>query len=136
LKKVFADTLYWLAITRPSDPWRQAAKAARTQLGKVRLVTTDGVLVEFLTALAGGGATLRAKAAAIVRAILSDKSLIVVPQTRELFLAGLALYENRADKGYSLTDCISMHVMKAEGITDILTNDHHFEQEGFTILIR
>jgi len=26
--------------------------------------------------------------------------------------------------------------MRDEGITDILTNDHHFEQEGFRVLIR
>jgi len=47
----------------------------------------------------------------------------------------LELYARRLDKEYSLTDCISMNVMRDEGITDILTNDHHFTQEGFTILI-
>jgi predicted nucleic acid-binding protein len=39
------------------------------------------------------------------------------------------------DKGYSLQDCIAMNVMKAEGITQVLTSDHNFEQEGFTILM-
>ena len=28
-----------------------------------------------------------------------------------------------------------MNVMVAEGITDILTNDHHFQQEGYNVLI-
>ena len=28
-----------------------------------------------------------------------------------------------------------MNAMDAEGITDVLTNDHHFEQEGYKILI-
>jgi predicted nucleic acid-binding protein len=28
-----------------------------------------------------------------------------------------------------------MNVMREEGIRDILTNDHHFTQEGFNILI-
>jgi predicted nucleic acid-binding protein len=36
-----------------------------------------------------------------------------------------------SDKGYRLTDCISMQTMHREGLTDILTNDKHFEQEGF-----
>jgi len=40
------------------------------------------------------------------------------------------------DKGYSLTDCISMETMRHEGITDVLTNDAHFEQEGFRALLR
>jgi predicted nucleic acid-binding protein len=29
-----------------------------------------------------------------------------------------------------------MNVMREEGMTDILTNDHHFTQEGFNVLIR
>ncbi len=39
------------------------------------------------------------------------------------------------DKAYSLTDCISMNAMRERGLTDILTNDHHFTQEGFHILL-
>jgi predicted nucleic acid-binding protein len=58
----------------------------------------------------------------------------VLPQTRADFDAALALYEARPDKGYSLTDCRSMLAMQGQSITDVLTNDHHFTQEGFTIL--
>jgi len=41
----------------------------------------------------------------------------------------------RPDKGYSLVDCISMQTMRREGITDALTHDRHFEQEGFRALL-
>ena len=41
----------------------------------------------------------------------------------------------RTDKDYSLIDCISMNACRQEGITEVLTNDHHFSQEGFTVLI-
>ena len=58
----------------------------------------------------------------------------MIHQTRELFLKGLTLYEARPDKEYSLTDCISMQTMRREGLTEVLTNDHHFTQEGFHIL--
>jgi predicted nucleic acid-binding protein len=58
----------------------------------------------------------------------------VIPQSRSSFLDALALYEARPDKAYSLTDCISMDVMRREGLTEVLTNDHHFTQEGFHIL--
>jgi predicted nucleic acid-binding protein len=60
----------------------------------------------------------------------------VVPQTHASFLGGLDLYKTRPDKGYSLTDCISMLTMRREGLTDALTNDRHFEQEGFRALFR
>jgi hypothetical protein len=52
------------------------------------------------------------------------------------FLAGLDLYSQRPDKGYSLADCISMQTMRREGLTEALTNDRHFEQEGFHALFR
>jgi len=51
------------------------------------------------------------------------------------FLKALELYESRLDKGYSLTDCISMNVCRELGIKEILTHDRHFEQEGFKILL-
>ena len=47
----------------------------------------------------------------------------------------MELYESRLDKGYSLTDCVSMQVMRERGISEVLTNDQHFAQEGFTILL-
>jgi predicted nucleic acid-binding protein len=103
-------------------------------LGDALIVTTDGVLVEFLTALSRGE-HMRKQAAKMVRAILENPNVKVIPQTRESFLKGLAFYENRSDKGYSMTDCISMNVMKAESLAEVLTNDRHFEQEGFTVLI-
>jgi predicted nucleic acid-binding protein len=47
---------------------------------------------------------------------------------------GLKLYQQRLDKGYSLTDCISMNTMRKSGITEVLTHDLHFTQEGFIIV--
>jgi uncharacterized protein len=68
--------------------------------------------------------------------ILTAHAVRVVPQSHESFLKGLALYEARPDKRYSLTDCISMQTMRYEGLTEALTNDRHFEQEGFRALFR
>ena len=66
---------------------------------------------------------------------LADPSITVLPQTRQRFEDGFALYKARPDKEYSLTDCITMEAMRQEGITEILTHDNHFTQEGFTILL-
>lgn len=71
-----------------------------------------------------------------MREILSDDDVLVIPQSHQSFLAGFDLYAARPDKGYSLTDCISMQTMRREGLTDVLTNDRHFEQEGFRALFR
>jgi predicted nucleic acid-binding protein len=124
-----------VAITSPQDQWHHRALDAYTVLGDVQLVTTDSVIIEFLAALSGAGAFYRRQAVAMVRQILANESVVTLPQTREVLLEGLDFYERRSDKGYSLTDCISMNVCRAEGITEVLTNDHHFTQEGFTVLI-
>lgn len=53
-----------------------------------------------------------------------------------LVTTDVELYAARFNKGYSLTDCISMQTMRHLGVTDVLTNDRHFEQEGFRALFR
>jgi predicted nucleic acid-binding protein len=136
MRAVFADTVYWVAVAKPGDQWSEIAKTARASLGEVRLVTTDEVLTEFLTLLSYGGEHLRRQAAKMVRAIMDNPNVKVLPQTRDSFLSGVKLYEERSDKQYSLTDCISMNAMRAESLSGILTIDNHFEQEGFSVLMR
>ncbi len=98
------------------------------------MVTTEEVLIEFLTWFAPSGAGGRAYAASAVQKILNDPGVQAVPQTHDSFLAGLALYAERLDKQYSMTDCISMQTMRSLGITEVLTRDQHFTQEGFRVL--
>src|SRR5207248_4169961 len=64
-----------------------------------------------------------------------DPATTIVRQTPELFDRALDLYRRRPDKGYSLIDCMSMVVCGDLGITDVLTRDAHFEQEGFRRLL-
>ena len=135
MKSVFVDTLYWVAIVRPHDSWKEAAETARQSIGEAILVTTDEVLSEFLAAMSGGGAEIRRRAVATVRQILASPQVTVIPQSRQSFTAALDLYADREDKAYSLTDCISMNAMRSLGIGEVLSNDHHFEQEGFGVLI-
>jgi predicted nucleic acid-binding protein len=98
------------------------------------IVTTDEVLTEFLNALSGSGPAGRPYAAATVHDLRTDANVTILPQTRADFDAALALYESRLDKGYSLTDCRSMLAMRSLNVSDVLTNDRHFAQEGFIVL--
>ena len=133
MRRVFADTLYWLAVFLPGDAWANAARLA--DVSEALLTTTEEVLAEFLTAVSAHGDHTRRLACRLVREILKDPAIEVVSQSHESFLAGLALYERRPDKQYSLVDCISMNVMRQKDIQEILTNDQHFSQEGFVRLL-
>jgi hypothetical protein len=58
-----------------------------------------------------------------------------VAASDELFGKGIARYDQRSDKSWSLTDCISFVVMEEHGVTEALTADRHFEQAGFVPLL-
>jgi len=124
-----------VALTNPDDTRYRDAVAFDAFLIDATIFTTDEVLVEFMTFFSTDP-WQRGRAAATVRRLLMNPAIRVVEQSRDSFLAGLDLYQARPDKGYSLTDCISMQTMQRDGITDALTNDHHFEQEGFRALFR
>src|SRR5271167_4743812 len=128
---VFADAFFWISLADVADSAHPRAVNFAAAFADCIIVTTDEVLTEFLTFFSGATVSVRRQAAESVRELLKNPRIRVVPQSRESFLAGLELYTRRLDKRYSLTDCISMRTMRQEGITEVLTNDLHFEQEGF-----
>jgi uncharacterized protein len=136
MNAVFADTFYWIAITNVQDFEHDRVKTYTRAFKPEFIYTTEEVLVEYLNYFAGWAPHLRLKATVNVETILSNRSVRVLPQTPDSFRAGFELYRARPDKGYSLTDCISMQALRSEGITDVLTNDVHFEQEGFRAVLR
>jgi predicted nucleic acid-binding protein len=135
MRRVYADTVYWIALANPLDQWHQLAVRAGRTLRGTTIITSEEVLTEFLAHFSNHGRTIREGAVRYVERILKSPAIIVRHQSHQTFLDGFALYQARPDKNYSLTDCISMQAMRAEGISDILTNDAHFKQEGFTTLL-
>jgi predicted nucleic acid-binding protein len=132
---LFADTLYWIALINSRDQWHQRVVSINATLGDARLVTTDSVPTETANFFAEYGDIMRRKVALAIRAVLDDERVEVLPETRQTFLDALTLYESRSDKAYSLTDCIAMNSMRKRVITDVLTHDTHFTQEGFHTLL-
>jgi len=133
---VFADTFYWIAFTNVQDIAHEKAREFTLSAKPAAIYTTEEVLAEYLNYFAGWGSRFRRYAATNVRNMRENNTVRIIPQTAASFDAGFNLYCARLDKGYSLTDCISMCMMKNGGITEVLTNDVHFEQEGFRALLR
>ena len=135
MRRVFADAAYWIGLFNPKDDLHEAAVAASQGLVKTRLVTSEMVLTEVLNGFAKYP-TLRGKVVTAVDAIAADPNTEVAPQTAVLFREALALYRQRQDKEWGLTDCSSFVIMRRLGLTESLTFDHHFEQAGFVALLR
>ena len=135
---VFADTCCWIALSYSSDENHDRAVAWNGRLGDEgrSILTTEEVFVEYLTFFSDKGGFWRARAAAIVEELRRQRNIEVLAQTSASFQGGVDLYALRLDKSYSLTDCIAMQVMRRERLAEALTNDRHFEQEGFVALLR
>jgi predicted nucleic acid-binding protein len=72
--------------------------------------------------------------AEFLAALAQDTAVYIAGESDALYDGGLALYRARADKQWSLTDCISFVLMKREGLREALTGDRHFAQAGFVPL--
>lgn len=134
MRTLFADTFYWAAMLNPRDQWHQKVRQFNQTLGAVELVTTDEVLTEFLNFFSSFEPLVKEGAIQRASLLLQSPMVQVVPQSRDTFLAGLDLYGQRLDKGYSLTACISMQTMQSLGLKEVLSHDRHFVQEGFIVL--
>lgn len=132
----FVDAVFYVALLLPRDQHRtQALAFAAASADDDESITSEPVLVEVLATFAGGGIELRRRAVELIDSLRADPQTTIVPQTPELFAAGLDMYRRRPDKGYSLTDCMSMEICNQLDIAEVLTRDRHFAQEGFAILL-
>jgi len=135
MRRVFADTGYWIAVLDPKDQLHERAKQVSRSLGNAKIVTTEMVVAELLNFFADRS-DRRAVVTAAVTAILQDANTEVVPQTSLQFRDAYSRYKARPDKEWSLTDCASFLVMEHQGIREALAHDQHFEQAGFQALLR
>jgi uncharacterized protein len=135
MKIIFIDTHFLIAIISRLDQWHQSAILFVNKLGSTKLVVTESILVETLNYFAEFHPTAKGHAAATVTKLAANPNVEVIEHASGVFAEGMKLYSSRLDKGYSFTDCISMNVCREMNITHVLTHDHHFEQEGFSILL-
>jgi predicted nucleic acid-binding protein len=133
MRRYFVDTWYLIALTDRFDANHTLALRIEPVTRGRALVTHEAVLTEFLTFFADAGSITRQMAVRRVRAILEQPQWTVA-RSSDLFPFALDLYSRRLDKAYSLVDCMSMSLMRERGITHVLTNDHHFRQEGFILV--
>jgi predicted nucleic acid-binding protein len=136
MRKIFADTGYWIALLNLDDALHQKARNLTISLKNIPIVTSEMVFTELLKAFSGKGSFYRQKAVNFINHSFNSPEIEVVSQKNELFKSALKLYNSRPDQAWSHTDCTSFQIMQQQNILEALAYDKHFEQAGFVALLR
>jgi predicted nucleic acid-binding protein len=135
LARLYADTSFYVALLIRSDGLAREARRLAQRHTNDQIYTSEPVLVEIFAHVTRANQHVKREALGLVDDLRNDPLVEIIPQTPELFNDGIELYRRRLDHEYSLTDCMSMSICKRLGISDVLTHDNHFAQEGFTLLL-
>jgi predicted nucleic acid-binding protein len=132
VKRVFADTSFYIALIRKADVSSDIAVRYTIEF-RGEYVTTDYILLELANWFARS--MQRQSFVDLYRNISGHRHTTIIPASRRLMNEGMDLYASMNDKGWSLTDCISFNIMREEDIQSALTADRHFIQAGFRALL-
>jgi len=130
---VFADTFYFIALLDSADA-KHVPAVDWSRQKSITFLTTEYVLMELGNAFCALGD--REEFAVFHESVRSDSKFQVVVSSATFYASGINLYRRRRDKEWSLTDCTSFVAMKEHGVRDALTGDKHFEQAGFSALLK
>ena len=132
--RLFLDTVFIQALLNKRDQYHPLAKAFLPRVRAALVVwVTEAVLVEVGNALS---AVNRLGGVQFIQQCYNTANLQVVTVDTSLLTRALQLYNERPDKTWGFTDCISFVVMREQGLTDAVTADMHFVQAGFRALLR
>lgn len=136
MKPIFVDTSALIALGNKRDSLHQQAVQVNNNLKKdnKNFITSNAVLLEFGNAFSR--ISLKSVAISLIKAVQNSPKWEYILIDELLFNRAFTLYETRKDKEWGLVDCTSIIVTQEKGITEIFTSDHHFEQAGFTILLK
>lgn len=134
--EIFLDTAYAIALSSSRDRHHQKALllAEQLEIEGTKLITTRAILLEIGNALPK--LPYRDAAIELLISLEEDENIEIIPLTEELYRKAFELYQQRIDKEWSLTDCISFIVMGEKNLQEALTTDKHFQQAGFKALLR
>jgi hypothetical protein len=79
MKRVFADTFYWIALINKSDSWYQPVKSYRVNLENIEIITTEEVLTETINFFASFPTPMRVAVSRLVVQIIQDHNIRVIP---------------------------------------------------------
>ncbi len=135
MDRLFLDTSYVIALSVPKDQNHKKAIqiADFLKIDTAKLITTRAIALEIGNSLSAQ--KYRQAAVELLESLDEDPNVEIIPITEDLYRRGLQLFKDRTDKEWGIIDCISFVVMKDQGISNALTADKHFQQNGFKALL-
>jgi hypothetical protein len=130
IQSIFVDTSAWYAVMVRKDRDHEAAKAllkSNTQ----PLITSDYVMDETVTLLLSRVG--HSYAVRFLEMLQTSRKVQQIYLTLTQIAAAITLFRNRADKGWSFTDCSSFVLMQEYQLQVAFAFDEHFKQAGFLV---
>lgn len=127
------DTSGLLCLHFSAEPLHTQA-CVMYQKATIRL-THNYIIAEYV-ALANARRFPRTFVLNFVVDLLGNPDIETVWVDESIHRAAVELLTLRQDKTYSLCDAVSFVLLRQRGMTEALTTDRHFEQEGFVRLLQ
>jgi len=134
---VFVDSVYLIDSLDPLDQWNEAAVEFADLYETRSLLTTDGIIGEFLAHCSRLSPERRRSAARLAQQLRANDRIEVVELTAGLIENGIEAFggESRYSR-LSLHDCISILVMRERRVSDAMTADREFSLAGINVLMQ
>ena len=134
----FVDTSGWAEWTDRSLVFHSRAVACFEEVLQQnrRFVTTSYVLTELSALLTRPLRMPKPQQIEFIDDIRADPSVEIIHIDPALEDAAWQLWKMHDDKAWSVVDCVSFVVMRQRGLSEAITTDHHFEQAGFSRLLK
>jgi len=126
------DTSGLLCLHYQTEPFHSQAV---TQYQKATTRLTHNYVIAEYVALATARRFPRKFVLDFITDLLDNPDIKLIWVDELLRQEAVKLLTTRLDKTYSLCDSVSFVIMRQNNITEALTTDKHFEQEGFIRLL-
>ncbi len=135
MKQIFVDTNGWIALNSKRDQFHEIAWKTNRRLLRngYQYITSNYILDENYTGLLARVGHFAA--VDFGEKIRASRITAMIHITEEQEEQAWELFKKYSDKQFSFTDCTSFVLMNKMSLKEAFTNDHHFKQMGFKILL-
>ena len=136
IETVFVDSFAWIATINKSDNYHDICLGILEGFlnNHTKLITSNYIVVETINSLSR--VEFRKTVIGFMDKLEKSPSVKIIKITDEIYNNAWMLYQQRMDKNWGITDCTSFEIMKIFNIKKAFTNDKHFEQAGYSLLVK